>query len=435
MIAARGRIATVLAVLVASVLTPVACGTATGSDGVVILAPWTGPEEAQFRQVLDRAHIKYSYQGTRALEQVLQADVRNGNPPDIAVLPSPGDVQSYVDSHELQPVDPVSSAGSYDPQWRALTAIKRRDYAVVVKADLKSVFWYDPSRLDRYLPGGRPPTTWAQLVALRGRITSAGGNPWCLGMAADATSGWPGTDWIEDIVLHEFGAVVYEQWAKGRLPWSSDQIRKAWQQWGALLGGAGTPALFTDFGDAGRLMFAERPGCYLDHEASFIITSYVGYPARPKPVTGFDFFPFPAMDTAGDQPMEVSADLAVMFHGSPDARRLMTFLASDAGQRIWPGITGSGAFSVDRGARPGTGANDVTQRISGLLTADTGNQLCFDASDMMPSDMSTAFNRAVLEYLADPGQLDTLLTQLDDVRKQAYANRNINSVCGHTSSS
>jgi alpha-glucoside transport system substrate-binding protein len=432
MISVRGRHLTVLAVLVASVVTPVACGTTTGSDGVVILGPWTGAEETQFRQVLDRAHIRYSYQGTRALDQVLRADVDNGDPPDIAVLPSPGTLVPYANQGELQPITALPNADNYDKQWQDLTTIDGRRLAVVVKADLKSVVWYDPSRLDRFLPAGRPPTTWQELTELDHRITSAGDDPWCLGMAADATSGWPGTDWIEDIVLHEFGAGVYQEWVNGALPWTSPQITAAWRQWGDLLGRARTPALFTDFGDAARPMFDERPGCYLDHQASFVITSYVGYRSRPRPVTGFDFFPFPAMAAVTHQPMEVSADLAVLFRDNPDAQRLMAFLGSDTAQRIWPAITGSGAFSVDRKAGPPSGASEVTRKVSDLLTADNGNQLCFDASDMMPGDMSTAFDRAVLEYLADPGQLGTLLAQLDDVRSKAYQNWKDNFSCGHT---
>jgi alpha-glucoside transport system substrate-binding protein len=425
----RGRHPVVRAVLALGVLgatTLVACGTTDNSGTVTVLGSWTGQEEAQFRQVLDRSGVKYSYQGTRDLDEVLRADVHNGNPPDVAILPSPGDLATYAGAGELKPVGTAASTGDYDQQWRDLTKVKGTDYAVVVKADLKSVLWYDPRELTRF---GQPPATWAQLTALAGRISAAGGDPWCLGVASDATSGWPGTDWIEDIVLHEFGTTTYEQWANGELDWTSEPIRTAWQQWGALVEAARTPALFTDFGAAGEGMFTRQPGCYVDHQASFIITSYQGYPSHPKPGTGFDFFPFPVMKPAIGAPMEVSADLAAMFRDTPAAQRVMAYLASGTAQRIWPAIAGSGAFSVDRNVPLGPNANEVTKKVGALLTGEH-NRLCFDASDLMPSAMSTAFNQAVLAYLARPAELDELLKQLDTVREQAY--RGVPGfMCGH----
>jgi alpha-glucoside transport system substrate-binding protein len=421
----RGALA--LGVLGATMLAPVACGTVADSGTVTILGSWTGAEEAQFRQVLDRSGIKYSYQGTRGLDQVLQADVHNGNPPDIAILPSPGALATYVGDRELKPIGAASSAGDYDQQWQQLTTVNGRGYAVVVKADLKSVLWFDPAQLKKF---GQKPNTWAQLVALSTKISKAGGNPWCLGVSSDATSGWPGTDWIEDIVLHEFGPAFYQQWADGGQRWTDPRIKQAWQQWGSLVAAAGTPALFTDFSAAGKGMFDPQPDCYLDHEASFIITSYLGYPSHPQPGSGFNFVQFPVMNPDVGEPTEVSADLAGMFHDTPAAQQLMSYLASDAAQRIWPSIAGSGAFSVDKRVGPGAGANRVTKDVSQLLTTGGGNKLCFDASDLMPSELSAAFNQAVLEYLADPAELDDLLKQLDILRLSAYKTPPPDAACG-----
>ena len=35
---------------------------------------------------------------------------------------------------------------------------------------------------------------------------------WCVGIESGAASGWPGTDWIEDIVLRQAGPDSYNQW-------------------------------------------------------------------------------------------------------------------------------------------------------------------------------------------------------------------------------
>src|SRR6185437_2979595 len=124
---------------------------------------------------------------------------------------------------------------------------------------------------------------------------NTGGRPWCMGMGSTPTSGWPGTDWIEDILLHEFGADIYQQWSSGRLPWTSPQIREAWERWGTITATVDRRSvLLTDWSDAGRPMFANpTPGCFLDHEPSFAIANYQTYDKALKPGNDFDFLPFP----------------------------------------------------------------------------------------------------------------------------------------------
>ncbi|BEL04172.1 hypothetical protein Q0Z83_023630 [Actinoplanes sichuanensis] len=56
----------------------------------------------------------------------------------------------------------------------------------------------------------------------------------------------------------------------------------------------------------------------------------------------------------------------------------------------------------------------VSRRIAQTLTGEAA--LCFDASDLMPSAMTNAFYRAVLEYLQSPDDLDTILGRLEQVR-------------------
>jgi hypothetical protein len=64
-------------------------------------------------------------------------------------------------------------------------------------------------------------------------------------------------------------------------------------------------------------------------------------------------------------------------------------------------------------------------RLPGLGIALAGNltrvaSVRFDASDLMPPVMESAFNNAVPEYLDGPGQLGVILQSLDQVQKTAY---------------
>ncbi|WP_328611091.1 ABC transporter substrate-binding protein [Amycolatopsis sp. NBC_00345] len=429
----RRRLALLAVVFVLGVST--ACSATSDGGSVSVLASWTDAEGEAFHQVLqafeDETHITVDYQGTRALDQVLAADLQRGTAPDIAVLPSPGSLAGYVRRHELQPLGFLERQAEdfYGKQWVSLQRVGEQQlYSVAVKADLKSEIWYHPPAL----PGAKP-TTWPQLLNLAEHQSANGGTPWCLGLAAPPVSGWPGTDWIEDILLHSAGPAAYRQWAAGTLPWTSPQVRQAWLDWGALvvhpggIDGGAPAALLTDFGDAGRPLFTDPPGCLMEHEGSFVMSSYqamrTGTGQAPRPGTDYDFFRFP-----GPPVSVVSADLAGMFHDTPQSRRLMEFLVTPEAQRIWPGIASASAFSASAKVGQSVYGDPVKRKVAEALTGQS--QVCFDASDLMPAAMTGAFYRAVLEYVNDPGQLDTLLSRLEDTRRAVPRSEWLDVPCG-----
>lgn len=410
----RRRVAAlfIAVMLVNAILT--ACSAPGSAGSVSVLGPWSGEEEKDFKQVLDaftrETGVQYTYQGTRALYEVLLSGVQKGTPPDIAILFSPGELGQYQHSGKLHTLDDVIAPlqGEYSKQWLTLQRLGTNNlYGVVIKANLKSIIWFNPHVAHPTIQ------TWDQLVAFADTIAKTGGTPWCMGMVSTPTSGWPGTDWIEDILMRQFGTDIFQQWASGTLPWTSPQIRKSWEDWGRITATEGSRStLLTEVVDEGRPMFTNPPGCFLDHDPSFMTVNYQTYDGSPKPGTDFDFFEFPAFGSNGGQ-FEVSADMASMFNDTPQARQLIKYLATEKAQKIWP-RTGGGAFSVNRKVELNVYPDDVSKRIAhDLTTADT---LCFDAADLMPATMRNAFYRAVLEYLSDPTQLDQLLKELDGVR-------------------
>jgi alpha-glucoside transport system substrate-binding protein len=420
-------------------------GSAGGQPVVTVLGSWTGGEESGFLAMVAgferRYGIQVDYTGTRDADAVLASDLKDGNPPDLAVLATPGELRQDAAAGTLAPIDGAldlrGMARQYGPGWLALMQAAgpqgaRHYYAIIVKAALKSVIWYDPRQFPaRYLGVlTSPGLTWSQTMSLTARLRAAGTPPWCMGMEDSSSSGWPGTDWIEDIVLHQSGPQAYDRWVAGTLPWTSAPIRRAWQTFGQVAGlpgvvRGGTEAeLVTSYAVAGQPMFTSPPGCYLDHEASFITAFYaqdrlgslaVGHP-RAK--IDFDFVPFPAVTPAGRGSAEVAGDLLGMFRDTPAAGKLIAYLTTPEAQEAWISRPGSGAISVNRLVPLGDYPDPVSRELARDLI--TARSVRFDASDSMPQVMESAFNNAVLEYLDSPGQLEVILRGLDQVRKAAY---------------
>jgi alpha-glucoside transport system substrate-binding protein len=414
----------VLATVLALTATLPACaGRPQDGGSVTVLGPWTDTEGREFRGVLDmferKTGIDVDYRDARAVTQVLRANVQAGTPPDVAILSSPGQLVSYIRDSRLHRLDGVIARKDRDA-FRKLWMLPQDGhvYAVPVKANLKSLVWYRPDQIAKPVP-----QTWDELMAYSQNIVNAGGTPWCMGMGDAAGSGWPGTDMIEDAMLRQSGPEVYRQWAAGELPWRGGAVEQAWRTWGAIAGdprfvrGGPKTALLTDFGDAGRPMFTDPPRCYLEFQASFVMSIYRDYGTDKK----FDFLPRSGTDETA---WTSSADLAAMFKDTPQTRALMRFLATDA-QSEWPNLPGSSAFTVKKNVK--VDRDPVSNRIEDIL--QSAKILCFDAADVMPPTMSAAFNRAVLEYLNDPSQLDTVLVRLDRVRTTIAKDEWVNLPC------
>ena len=58
---------------------------------------------------------------------------------------------------------------------------------------------------------------------------------WCLRLGSGAASGWPGTDWIEDLVLRQAGPDVYDKWVAGTQTWTSPEIKTAFETFGKVV--------------------------------------------------------------------------------------------------------------------------------------------------------------------------------------------------------
>src|SRR5262249_21282304 len=106
-------------------------------------------------------------------------------------------------------------------------------YGLPVDLNTKGIVWYPKPEFDA--AGYTIPTTWDQLISLTKQIAADGREPWCVGFSSGPSSGWPGTDWIEALLLRVAGTDVYDQWAAHKLPFDSAPVREAMQMFGDVV--------------------------------------------------------------------------------------------------------------------------------------------------------------------------------------------------------
>ena len=62
------------------------------------------------------------------------------------------------------------------------------------------------------------PETYEDMVALSEQIVADGMTPWCFGFESGGATGWPGTDWLEDIYVRQSGADMLQPVVRARDP-------------------------------------------------------------------------------------------------------------------------------------------------------------------------------------------------------------------------
>lgn len=398
-------------------------GAAQTGRAVSVMGTWGGTEGEAFRAAVEpftqRTGVRMAFEVTPDLNTVLFTRVEAGNPPDLAILPGPNQLRELAETGRLVPLerfmDRAALRQNYGQTWLDLGSAGGQLYGLWFKGATKSLVWYSPRAFRAR--GYQPPTTWAELTALTQRMADSGTPPWCVGLMSGSSSGWPGTDWLEDLMLRSAGPQVYDQWVSHQIAWTDPQVRRAWELWGQLVrdprmvwgGPVGT--LTTAFGDAPRPLFSDPPGCFLHKQASFV-TSF--FPEGLAAGQDYDFFVLPAMQDGAEPPALVAGDVVVMLRDTPQARQLMQYLASPQPSEIW--AARGGFISPNRSVSLGSYPDDLTRRQAQFTTG--AQVLRFDGSDSMPSVIGAgSFWQGVLNY-ASGQDLDTVLQRIEGVEQQ-----------------
>jgi alpha-glucoside transport system substrate-binding protein len=385
-----------------------------------VLGTWSGAELEAFEAVVgpfeERTGVAVDYVSTRDLRGVLEEGSAAGRPPDIAGLEGPAHMRELATRGVLKDLGGILDLGRYRsevaPTFIELGTVDGRLVGVFVRSSLKGLIWHDPKvfRLGT-------PRTWDELQRMATQAADSAAAEWCVGLESEEASGWPGTDLIEQFLLRGSGTDDYDAWVAGSLPWTSPQVRDAFESYGhvvadgAVFGGV-AGALGTDFREAGDPLFSQPPGCLFLHQGSYMPSFF---PVASEPGTDFDFFAFPPLGDAADGVVIGGGDLFGVLTDNAAAAALMRYLVSDEAQTLW--VAQGGSLSVK--ATVTDYPDRVSQRAAVLLTGAAGFR--FDASDQMSGDLNAMFWRAVMSFTEDQTRLDDLLAELERIRQRGGA--------------
>ncbi len=395
---------------------------------VTMMGVWGGQELEAFKKVMvaftTKTGINVQFEGTRDLPTLLQTRLAAGNPPDVAAIPGPGAMKEYADQGALVDLNTVldldTLKADVNKSWIELGTYRDGLYALMFSADIKSLVWYRPDQFAA--KGYEVPTTWAEMEELMDKMVANGDTPWAIGLESGAASGWPATDWIEDIMLRTAGPDVYDQWVDHEIPWTDPRIKEAFEVFGKIVTnsdyvyGGPVTVLSTNFGDSVAELFTDPPRAMMHRQASFI-TSFI-QDANPNVKIGedVDFFAFPMIKPEHGNPMLGGGDMVAQFTTTPEATAFMNFLASAEAQEIW--VSELGKLGTNNKINPAVYPDDLTREMARVL--NEADVFRFDGSDSMPAAVgSGAFWEGTLMYVGGEG-LDDVLEFIDAAAVDSY---------------
>ncbi len=360
------------------------------------------------------------YEGSDSFEEQIKIRTEGGNPPDIAIYPQPG---SIIEQAELGNAIALEDLGFdiaqlediYGEYLLGLGEFNGKHYGLPTNVSSKSLVWYNLPVFEAQ--GYEEPATWEEWQALADQMVTDGFTPLCLGTGSDAATGWPATDWMEDIMLRTAGADLYDQWVAHEIPFNHESVKRAaelfgeWafnEQW--ILGNTeNIPDL--DFRDAPDPMFADPPGCLMHRQASFIVNFF-----PEGVVVGEDasLFPFPAIDP-GVSGNLIAGELAAIFRDAPEVREFLDWFVSEETQCAMGGQPGVQRISPHTGVAATCYSDELVGSISAsIIEALVAGGARFDASDLMPSAVgSGSFWTGMNEWMRGK-DLDTVLQEIED---------------------
>lgn len=373
-----------------------------------VAADWSGAEQANFEKVLAQfstetgAKVNYTSYGSN-VATTLNTKIAGGDPPDVAVIPQPGLLQSLAKAGSLIPVSAATEAAvkkNFSADWVTLGSVDNKLYGVWFKGSNKSTVWYNTAVYTN--AGATVPKTWDDFLAQLKKVADSG----VPGVSIGADVGWPLTDWFENVYIRTAGAAKYDQLTQHQIPWTDPSVIDALtilsKLWGdsTLIESGGAQRTF---GDSVTEVFGTPPKAGTVYEGDFVAGNITSQ-TKSKIGTDAKFYDFPSINGSG--PAVVGGgNAAIQLKNNKGAAALMTYLASPEAATIWVKLGGftSPNKSVDMSAYPDATSKQIAQA---LVDAKTFR---FDMSDQAPSAFGgtpgTGEWKILLDFYSNPSDI------------------------------
>ncbi len=381
----------------------------TETKTIRVFGAFRGEEAARFDEIVrifnEKTGYNVVYEGSPEFETQILVQAEAGTPPDIAALPQPGMMKNFASRGFIKPLSSnvVSKIEqNYAPVWKELgTADDGKVYGVFHRVNAKSFVWYPKKYWES--KGYDIPETWDELVALEKKMVANGDTPWAIGFESGASSGWVGTDWLEDIMLRTAGPDVYDKWVNHEIAFDDPAVEKALGYIGDIMlnkkyvYGGSTNILTTSYGDSVLPLFdGDKPKALMNRQGNFI-TGFMPEDIQANLEEEVGVFALPSINPAFGTPVLGGGDQFVAFDDRPEVQEFLAFLTEWDACAPWAKV--GGALFPHKSQNFDDYGNSIERDIAKILV--NASVFRFDASDLMPAEVGAGtFWTGMVDYVS-----------------------------------
>ena len=380
-----------------------------------IVTPEDNPHIKSYEPFEKCTGADVKYEGDKTFEAQVLVRAKAGNPPDLAIIPQPGLLKQLVATGKVveapkQVADNVDEFWGED--WKGYGTVNNKFYAAPLGASVKSLVWYSPAEFEE--KGVKVPTTLAELTAVSDKLSEGGAKPWCAGVASGEATGWPITDWMEDMYLRLNGPEAYDKWVTHATPFNGADSAAALDEAGKILknekyvnGGLGEikSIATTTFQDGGLPILDGT--CSMHRQASFYASNW---PKGTKVAEDGDVFAFylPGKD-ASSKPVLGGGEFIAAFNDRPEVQALQTYLSTDEWANNKAKASPEGGWvSANKGLDPANLTSPI-DKLAAEILQDEEAVFRFDGSDQMPAAIgSNAFWKQATNWITGQSTQQTV---------------------------
>jgi len=378
--------------------------------------------EIELKNIEESTGIKIKYETHTDIETYL---IENTNSDvDIAIIPNPQGVTNLGERGIILSMDQIVSKETmnsyYSKHLQEITTsnISNKNFGAFFRLFPNSLIWYS---VEKYEEIGSPKfNSYNELLEFTTEYSKENNDLWCLDIESGASTGWIATNWLEDIILNNYGVEVYDQWSSQKIFSSDRAISRSISYIGKLVFienavyGSNKRIVRKEFRNNYKNLLSEEVDCIFSwggHYASFYM------PENKQFNKDFDFFKFPSSLNA----IVGIGDVLTVLNYDEDTKLVFDKLIDESFGENWMSHPDSSYIPANI-KNINYIANPITSKERDLIIKSLkDNSFRYDASELMERKIGADALWVALKNYIDIGR-ERAYREIEDITEELDSN-------------
>ena len=380
--------------------------------------------EEELKIIEDSTGLKIKYEIHSDIETHV---IENQNSAiDIAIIPNP---QGAVNLGERGIVKSIGSIlteekmnNYYSTHLQEITTSRNtnKNYGAFFRLFPNTMIWYS---IEKFEAIGSPEfKTYEDILSYTNNYSKDGKNLWCLDIESGASTGWIATNWLEDLILSEYGVEIYDEWTNQNIPSSSDEILNSINSIGKLvftenaIYGTNKRIVRKEFRNNYNNLLNENVDCVFSwggHYASFYM------PQDKKFGKDYDFFKFPSTNNMNS--MVGIGDVITVLNYSNATQEVFNAIIDESFGQNWMSKPDASYIPANK-LNQNLISNPLTEKEAELIKQSLNeNTFRYDASELMERKIGADALWVALTNYIDMGR-ERAYREIEDITEELDSN-------------